>query len=183
MEKKNLLILSLVLTVSFPALSLAETIVLKSGQKIEGKITERTDKYINVDIAGVAVPYFLDDIESIDGQKSFLPTENKEKIVLAPELQKLKTLCSEGLQEDVLRGLFAAQEKTSETMQHKIISQQVASIKTGQTPYELESWEEYWIIDFGGKTKGYYIDFTSSPQGGVDFSFKIGKDGLAINDK
>jgi len=45
----------------------AETIVLKSGQTIEGKITEKTGQYIKIDVSGVAVPYFLDEIKSVDG--------------------------------------------------------------------------------------------------------------------
>lgn len=45
----------------------AETIILKSGQEIEGEIAEQTNEYIKVDIGGVSVPFFLDEIESIDG--------------------------------------------------------------------------------------------------------------------
>ncbi|MDD5595888.1 MAG: hypothetical protein PHY94_06575 [Candidatus Omnitrophica bacterium] len=176
MADKKSFILLLVLTMSFPALSFAETIILKSGQKIEGKITERTDKYIAVDIAGTLQPYFIEDIESIDGQKPFLSKENEYKVAMAPELQNLKTLCSKELQDDVLKYFIAKDKQTGEIIHPKIISQQVVSIKIGQTPYELESWEEYWIIDSGGKTKGYYINFSSSPQGGVDFAFKIGKE-------
>jgi hypothetical protein len=68
MTKTILVLLLLTITVSFPPFVFAETILLKSGQKIEGKIIEKTDKYINVEIAGTSQPYFLDDIESIDGE-------------------------------------------------------------------------------------------------------------------
>jgi hypothetical protein len=47
----------------------AETVILKTGQKVEGKITEKTDKYIKVDLEGVNLTYFLDEVASIDGQK------------------------------------------------------------------------------------------------------------------
>lgn len=51
----------------------AETIILKAGQKIEGKIVERNNKYIMVNeefIVNTEPTYFaLGDIESIDGRK------------------------------------------------------------------------------------------------------------------
>ncbi|MFA6281264.1 MAG: hypothetical protein WCY05_02020 [Candidatus Omnitrophota bacterium] len=43
----------------------AETIVLKSGKTVEGKILEQTDKYIKVDIEGISITYYLDEIQSI----------------------------------------------------------------------------------------------------------------------
>lgn len=67
--KKKILILVFLLLFS-ASLSSAETIQLKSGKTIEGKIVEKTDKYIKVDIGiGVPITYFLDDIVSIDGQE------------------------------------------------------------------------------------------------------------------
>jgi hypothetical protein len=47
----------------------AETIITKSGKTIEGKLIEKTDKYIKIDFQGVPITYFLDEIESIDGVK------------------------------------------------------------------------------------------------------------------
>lgn len=87
MGRKKWLALVLVMSLFFPVLVFAETVLLKSGKTIEGKITEKTDLYIKVDIAGVAVPYFLDDIESIDGEKlvaqikkvESLPVDSKEQ--------------------------------------------------------------------------------------------------------
>jgi tetratricopeptide (TPR) repeat protein len=46
--------------------SLAEIIVLKSGRKIEGKILERTDKYIKLDFYGVSLTYWVDEIDHIE---------------------------------------------------------------------------------------------------------------------
>lgn len=46
----------------------AETLLLKSGQKIEGKILEKTDEYVRINFAGVALTYFLNEIVSIDGK-------------------------------------------------------------------------------------------------------------------
>ena len=59
----------------------AETITLTSGQKIETKIIERTDKYIKVDFQGIPLTYYRDEIEYIDGEKAFLPEDNDENVV------------------------------------------------------------------------------------------------------
>ncbi|MDD5432426.1 MAG: trypsin-like peptidase domain-containing protein [Candidatus Omnitrophica bacterium] len=67
MKNGRLLSLILLFSLCFSSLVFAETIVLKSGKTVEGKIVERTDKYIKVDFYGVQVPYFLNDIKSIDG--------------------------------------------------------------------------------------------------------------------
>jgi len=47
----------------------AETIILKSGKKIEGKITLKTNKYLRIDFIGVPLTYHFDEVESIDGIK------------------------------------------------------------------------------------------------------------------
>ena len=47
----------------------AETVILKSGKTVEGKLIEKTNMYIKIDLQGVPVTYFLDEIESIDGKK------------------------------------------------------------------------------------------------------------------
>jgi len=46
----------------------AETIVLKSGEKIEGKITERNARYIKIDYKGAVIIYHTFEIKSIDGK-------------------------------------------------------------------------------------------------------------------
>lgn len=57
----------------------AVTIVLKSGKTVEGKLIEKTDKYIKIDFQGLPLTYFLDEIENIDGvrQVPFLAEEKK----------------------------------------------------------------------------------------------------------
>jgi hypothetical protein len=55
----------------------AETIVLKSGKTVEGKIIEKTDKYIKIDFQGVPLTYFIDEIESIDGENRVSPVSNQ----------------------------------------------------------------------------------------------------------
>lgn len=69
MGKRSLKTLPLILALCFPALIFAESITLKSGKIIEGKIIEKTDKYIKIDFYGVLMPFYFDEIESIDGAK------------------------------------------------------------------------------------------------------------------
>ncbi len=59
----------------------AETIVLKSGKTIKGKILEKTDSSIKVDIAGIPITYYLDEIENIDG----VVTNKAEKQISSPQ--------------------------------------------------------------------------------------------------
>ncbi len=47
----------------------AEKIALKSGKTVEGKIREKTNEKIKVDIDGIPVTYYFDQIVSIDGKK------------------------------------------------------------------------------------------------------------------
>jgi len=80
MKKRIFLVLLLVLGLYFPSSILAETILLKSGKTVEGKLIEKTDKYIKIDFQGTSLTYFFDEIESIDGQKQPLTLEKKEPI-------------------------------------------------------------------------------------------------------
>lgn len=66
MNKKIGFILSLMfLFISLPVF--AETIVLKSGKTIVAKILEKTKNSIKVDIEGIPITYYIDEIQSIDG--------------------------------------------------------------------------------------------------------------------
>ena len=52
---------------------LGETIKLKSGKIISAPIEEQTDEYIRVDISGIPITYYFDEIESIDGRRIYTP--------------------------------------------------------------------------------------------------------------
>jgi tetratricopeptide (TPR) repeat protein len=53
----------------YPFSSRAETIILKSGKMIRGRIVDRNNERIKVDIDGIPLTYYFEDIESIDGEK------------------------------------------------------------------------------------------------------------------
>lgn len=74
MNKK--IIFLLLMFLFLPVYVFAETIVLKSGKTIEGKLLEKTDKAIKIDISGIPITYYYEEIESIDGQIPIIPTNN-----------------------------------------------------------------------------------------------------------
>lgn len=44
----------------------AETIILKSGQKVEGKIVDKSSQVIKVDVSGITLTYYMDDVDRIE---------------------------------------------------------------------------------------------------------------------
>ena len=73
------LILSTIAVFFLSSLCFAETVVLKSGKTVEGKLIEKTDEYIKIDFLGAPLTYFLDEIESIDGNKLIPPLVTEDK--------------------------------------------------------------------------------------------------------
>jgi hypothetical protein len=55
----------------------AETVYLKSGKSVEGKIVEKTEISTKIDIGGAAITYFNNEIERIE-ESSDLPTPEGE---------------------------------------------------------------------------------------------------------
>lgn len=77
------------LTLCYPALSFAETIVLKSGRKIEGKIIEKTDQYIKINIKGIpgGMPqtFYSDEVAAVDETN---PSQSSTEIIKQLSLGK-----------------------------------------------------------------------------------------------
>jgi hypothetical protein len=65
MNAKNALMV-LLITLLSATCALADTVILKSGQKIEGKIIENTDKYVKIEFQGVALVYYQEEIASVE---------------------------------------------------------------------------------------------------------------------
>jgi hypothetical protein len=63
--KKIIFLLAVFLMMN--SLCFAETIYLKNGRVIEGKILEKTDDQIEIDSNGIALTYYADEIERIEG--------------------------------------------------------------------------------------------------------------------
>jgi uncharacterized protein len=65
---RSLLPASLVLALSMPVLSQAEIIELKNGSVVSGGIIEKDEKKIVVDVNGVSLTHYMEDIVTIDGK-------------------------------------------------------------------------------------------------------------------
>ena len=55
------------------SLSWAETVYLKSGKKITGKIVSQDEQQIKMDISGIMVTYFTDEIDRVEGASAPTP--------------------------------------------------------------------------------------------------------------
>ena len=68
MRKIKIIFLLLVIALYLAIPAFAETIILKSGKTVNGKILHRSDEYIKVDVYGVSLTYYFDEIENITGE-------------------------------------------------------------------------------------------------------------------
>lgn len=66
MSKKWIVLMGLVVFFCVSSVVFAETIYLKTGKKIRAQILERDDKKIRVDISGVKITYYMDEIDHIE---------------------------------------------------------------------------------------------------------------------
>lgn len=76
-SKRTLIILLLTLSLCFSGSAFADTVILKSGDTIEGKIVERTDEYVKIDFMGVILTFYLNGIQEI--RFSDVPSDIKTK--------------------------------------------------------------------------------------------------------
>lgn len=63
------------------AFSSAETVYLKSGKVMEGKIIEKTEKYIKMDYYGVELTYWMDEIDRVEDKSKSLFTADSDKTI------------------------------------------------------------------------------------------------------
>jgi hypothetical protein len=64
----------------------ADTILLKSGAKIDAPVIERTENYIRANIEGMPVTYYTEEIQKVSIKSA--PAEvplNQEKILVPPQ--------------------------------------------------------------------------------------------------
>lgn len=61
------ILLTMMLTAMVPFWAQAETVILKNGSAVEGKIIEKDGRKVKLEVNGVPMTYYLDEIEVIDG--------------------------------------------------------------------------------------------------------------------
>jgi len=79
-------VLQAVFLMTIPLISIqasADTVMLKSGHSVEGKITDKGKDYVKIDTGvGLSVTYYMDEIASIDGQnilQTFVAVSSPQK--------------------------------------------------------------------------------------------------------
>lgn len=107
----------------FPAALFGEGILLKSGQKIEGKILERTDEYVKLEFQGAQLVYYNDEIASVEqaGASGQNPVN--------PEMESLYEAYTA-----TLKAPQKAQPETVSAREQKVQSDQVAGTVNESLP-------------------------------------------------
>lgn len=77
----------------FQSICSAETLYLKNGKKIRGQIVEKNDKLVKVDISGVKITYYNDEIDRIEAADAQVSanTEKKSEPAVSPSLPSAST--------------------------------------------------------------------------------------------
>ena len=74
---------SVIFLISFlTSTAFADTVYLKNGKSVSGKIIERTDQYIKLDFDGTSLTYWTDEIETIQQESTYSPEEVVETVVV-----------------------------------------------------------------------------------------------------
>jgi hypothetical protein len=78
-----------VLLSSLAAFAHAEALILRNGQRVEGKILEQTQESIKFEVAGIVIKYDIEEIDSVEKTLPavILPNEAKKQ-ALIQELEK-----------------------------------------------------------------------------------------------
>jgi len=70
------------LSITFTQYSYAESIKLKDGNIVQGKILSHSEDEIKVDIGiGVPISYYMDEVQSINGQSNYFNLKSKQEEV------------------------------------------------------------------------------------------------------
>ena len=92
----------------------AETIYLKNGKKINGAITSRTEKTVVVDIEGIAITYFMDEIDHVGELQEASPSQPAASVVSEEKpLAKQEAVMNTEVSSGEPSGAAAPQEKPS----------------------------------------------------------------------
>ena len=97
-------------------LAYAETIVLKSGEKIEATVVEKNENYVKINFKGADIFYYAFEIETIDGKpagliKNFEPDKSLEFMLESRGFKKETISADTVTAEDYLRRGFVYYSK------------------------------------------------------------------------
>ncbi|MFH1622761.1 MAG: hypothetical protein ABIA97_06580 [Candidatus Omnitrophota bacterium] len=190
MKLKSVFILTISL-LFISSFTFAETIILKSGKIIKGKIVERADGEVKVDIGiGFPITYYLSEVESIDGKliKSSLSHGNYQEQIEKPLYKKREfdfSYTPDMIQEDIvtiriignpigdnelIRDAIRAIERViMMTGGKEIFSKaEVEHIRSGEEgTIDIEK----WTVEVDGKRRQYWVKYDFTPP--EDFPYKV----------
>ncbi|MEW6075182.1 MAG: hypothetical protein AB1530_02640 [Candidatus Omnitrophota bacterium] len=104
----------------------AETILFKTGKFISGTVVEKTDKYIKVDVYGVKLTYYLDEIKTIFEKRADLVYLDALKDAVDLKFQDAKERLLTTADLLPLRDLSLAAIKAIDDAENNLISQESA---------------------------------------------------------
>jgi len=103
---KTLALLAFIVLFVLATIAFAEVITLKNGDKIEGKIIEKTDKYIKLQTKWGPLEIPLTDIQGMEESNPITDEYNKKRAELADKHFELAMWCKEkGLKEEMKKEL------------------------------------------------------------------------------
>jgi hypothetical protein len=118
------------------SLGFSETVLLKSGQKVEGKIIEKTDKYVKLDFFGAELVYYNDEVASI------IERDSGSENTVTPQLESLYQAYVSSLnvpkkpREEKVEGIPVAVQQTTEVSQ--VASAMAPTTSFSQLPPEAQ---------------------------------------------
>ena len=159
-----------------PVLAQAELVILKNGIAVEGTITERAGKKIIMDVKGVPMTYYLDEIEVIDGvvptpQEEPAPAVHTAVPAVAPTPFPQPTPSGLPKKDLILKFIDVFGTRTSLTQNFKQLTKSIPpaqaqeferSVNVGELIQALVPIYDKYFTEEELQT---YIDFFSSPAG------------------
>jgi len=148
------ILILLLFLVSFSGLAKGETVILKTGKVIEGRITERTLEYIKVDIGGITIKYYLEGVVSIDGEEI---ARNRSETTQSP-LTSEGAISKERIRSQTWMEHYALAEEHLERRQYKQAIDEFNKV----IEEDLRAYEAYTGIGFAYIQQGKYEEAIKS---------------------
>jgi hypothetical protein len=181
----------------------AETINLKEGRSVTGKIIQKSDSEVKVDVNGISMTYYVDEIKDIDGKPLVTPTPMATVAPKVPEIVATKIPILPAVPKEapvnnptdkkalILKfidvfGTRAAMTRNFETMLSSLAQQRPEEAAKIKERFKIDE-----VIDrliplydkyFTAEDLKFYIDFYSSEKG-KKLIFNIGsvmKDSIQV---
>ncbi|MBI3991312.1 MAG: transglutaminase domain-containing protein [Candidatus Omnitrophica bacterium] len=168
----------LILVLLSYSVSSAEIIYLKTGKKIEGKIIEKTDKYLKIEFYGTPLTYFMDEIDRLDTQLSGIQDTKPKKAILYRVTKNLSLRALANLYTLQFRFPLSRKDLAGQKMTDLNISPNYNALITDKSGNEIAIF--YFANIKGGETINVKISYTIEiDMPGINFDATVIPDGYA----